>query len=121
MENRAHRQRRGNGRPGPVDREREDTVAESRREQCAEKVRRHRAKLKEIAENARADPDVEVDQFKRSKCHFVVKRLVESIEPHLSRCPGPGGRQAVVERFFGHPSISPHLPSYYLHPKEAIA
>jgi hypothetical protein len=92
MEYRAHRQRkRGNGRPGPVDREKEDVAAKLRREQCAKRMRRHRAKLKEIAENTRADTDVEVDQFIRSKCHFVVKRLVESIEPHLSRCPGPRG------------------------------
>ena len=61
MENRTHKQRRGNSRPNLVDREREDAVAESRRKQCAEKVHRHRAKLKEIAKNARADPDVEVD------------------------------------------------------------
>ena len=115
MENRAYRhRRRGNGRPSPVDREREDAVAESRSEQYAEKVHRNRAKFKEIAENARADLNVEVDQFIRLKCHFVVKWLVESIEPHLSRCPGLGSRQAIVERLFGHPSISLHLPSYYL-------
>jgi hypothetical protein len=55
------------------------------------------------------------------KCYFVVKRLVESIEPHLSRCPGLGGQQAVLERFLRHPSIPLHLPSYYLPPKEAAA
>jgi hypothetical protein len=119
MGNRAHIQRRrGNGRPGPLDREREDAAVELRSEQGTETVRRHRAKLKEIIENARVDPNVEVNQFVQSKCHFVIKRLIESIEPHLSRCPSPGGQQAIFERFLRHRSISPHLPSYYLPPKE---
>jgi hypothetical protein len=48
-----------------------------------------------------------------------VKKVVQCIEPHLSRSPGPEGQQAILERFLRHPAISPHLPSYYLPPKEA--
>jgi hypothetical protein len=122
MGNREHRQqRRGNGRPGPIEREREENAAHLKRQRTAERVRRHRAKLKEIAEKARVDHDVPEQQFVRSKCQYIVKKVVQFIEPHLSRCPGPEGRQAVLDRFLRHPSISPHLPSYYLPPKEAAA
>ena len=50
-----------------------------------------------------------------------MRKVVQSIQPLLSRCPGLEGRQVVLERFLRHPSISPHLPSYYLPPKEAAA
>jgi hypothetical protein len=50
-----------------------------------------------------------------------VKRVVQSIGPHLSRYPGLEGRQVVLERFLRHPVISSHLPLYYLPPKEAAA
>jgi hypothetical protein len=120
MGNREHRQRkRRNGWPGPIEREREEDAAQLKRQRTTEWVRRHRAKLKEIVEKARADHDVEQQHFVPSKCQFIVKRIVQSIEPHLFRCPGAKGRQAIFERFLKHPAISPHLPWYYLPPKEA--
>jgi hypothetical protein len=122
MGNRKHRQRRrGNGRPGSIEREREreEDAAQLKRQRTAERVRRHKTKLKELAEKARVDHDVEQQHFVRSKCQFIVKMVVQSIEPHHSRCPGPKGRQAILERFLRHPAISPHLSSYYLPSKEA--
>jgi hypothetical protein len=77
MENREYRQRRrGNGRPCPVEREREEDVAQLKRQQTAKRVRRHRTKLKEIAEKARADHGIEQQHFVRSKCQFIVKMVV---------------------------------------------
>lgn len=122
MGNREDREhRRGNGRLGPIERKREENASRLKRQRTAERVRRHRAKLKEIAEEARVGHEVQQQQFVLSKCQYIVRKVVQSVQPHLSSCPGPEGRQAVLERFLRHPSISPHLPSYYLPPKEAAA
>jgi hypothetical protein len=59
MGNRKHRpRRRGNGRPSPVGREREEDATQLKRQRTTERVHRHKTKLKEIAEKARTDHDV---------------------------------------------------------------
>jgi hypothetical protein len=85
------------------------------RERIAERVRKHCAKLKEIAKY------IEDSGENSDALNFQVRQLVTKVQPVLARCLGICSRQLVIERFLGNPCIKPSLPAYYLSLKEASA
>jgi hypothetical protein len=121
---RMREQREGQSRPGPDERQRIEEAINLARERNAERVRKHRAKLKEIAEYVDEDcedSDEFEEGFSHHSLHYHVRKLVTAVQPVLAGCPGVRSRQKVIEKFLGHPCIKPSLPSYYLPPKEAGA
>jgi hypothetical protein len=121
---RMREQREGQSRPGLAERERTEEAINVARERNAQRVQKHRAKLKEIAEYVDEDcedSDEFEEGFSRYSLHYHVQKLVTAVQPVLARCPGIRSRQKVIEKFLGHPCIKLSLPSYYLSPKEAAA
>jgi hypothetical protein len=121
---RMREQRKGQSRPGPDESQRTEEAINLARERNAERVRKHRAKLKEIAEYVDEDCE-DSDEFEEGfschSLHYHVRKLVTAVQPVLAGCPSVRSRQKVIEKFLGHPCIKPSLPSYYLPPKEAGA
>lgn len=120
--------RHGQGRRGPAQRQREEEESfeaiQLARSKTAARVRKHRDKRKRMAESVQEGGD-NSDAFEEGFCtstlHSHVKKLVSSVEPVLVRCPSLRSRQLVLQKFLGHPSIKPSLPSFYLPRKEAVA
>jgi hypothetical protein len=114
--------REGQSRPGPAERERTKEAINVGRERNVQRVRKHRAKLKEIAEYVDEDcedSDEFEEGFSHYSLHYHVRKLVTAVQPVLTGCPSICSRQKVIEKFLGHPCIKPSLSSYYLPPKEA--
>jgi hypothetical protein len=49
----------------------------------------------------------------------IARVIAQELREYCSDCTGPRNREAVIERLLGNCLVSPHLPDYYLRPKEA--
>jgi hypothetical protein len=120
---------RGNTpRPGLAQRLREEdadlAALQLKRERTLERVRRHRARMRALTESTSNDNHIvheREEEFIRTSLKNSVRRLVTSVQPILAGCLGPRSRQALFEKMLSHPTIVPHLPQYYLPPKDAVA
>jgi hypothetical protein len=82
-------------------------------------VRKHRIKLKEIAEYEEESGENSDEGFHTCALKSQVRQLVTKAQPILAQCRGVRRWQLLLEKFLEHLCIKPSLPAYYLSPKEA--
>ena len=115
----AKKRERREDRPGVAERQRIQQAIQLAREKTAERVHKHRAKLKEIAEYEKKSGENSNEGFHTCALKSQIRQLVTKIQPILAQCRGICRWQLLLEKFLWHHHIKPSLRAYYLSPKEA--
>jgi hypothetical protein len=95
-------------------------MADRDRQHCCRRAYREREELL-LVEAGEAALDATANEVVNARvASAVAKRIARVIAQELrEHCTRPRNREAVMEWLLGNPLVYPHLPDYYLKPKEA--